>query len=356
MSLIDVLVREGLTQRGREAWGPCPVCGATQRGRSDRRGPVHVSAELWKCHAGGCVAGGDSTALVAAVRFGEVPPKGDPRWKEIFAELAGDHPQRLHRPVTFRKALPAREGQRNERRGTDSEPSYPPDAEVLAFWNDCDELLHLPDGDPALAYLTTRALDPSVLARLDLVRAVRVEAARPRWFPRPTWSDPERNAAAVYRLAIPVYDSAGTLRSLRFRAVCDPGARRDGSPHPKTYPAWGFGLAGLVMADPMAQNLLRGVLDGWDGRVLIAEGETDWWTLATHPDRFVRAEQDGKTYATFGIVAGSWTPAIASRFPTGARVVVWTDLDDAGDRYAETIRASLAPRCRLWRRPSPGTP
>ena len=148
---------------------------------------------------------------------------------------------------------------------------------------------------------------------------------------------------------MPVYDAAGALRSLRFRAVHDPGKA------PKALPPRGFDLGGLVMADSVALALLRGARadeDGmpWDGRVIAAEGETDWWTLAAHPSRLRRALDAGRTHAVFGIVAGSWTPLIAARIPSGADVVVWTDLDPAGDRYAEAIRTSLAPRCDVRRR------
>lgn len=344
-SIADIATRGGLQPHGRGAWGPCPVCGAERRGRGERRGPISVfntsEGEAWKCHASGCGVGGGAAALLAAVRFREIPPKGDERWREVMAELEPFQPSPTARFVTSR----ARERSPKPSNAMETAaPTYPPDAEVEAVWQAGLPLDRLPHDDPSLGFLKRRGLSAALLTQLDLARALPAAIhPRPAWLPRST---PD-----LHRLVVGLHDADGKLRSLRFRAIREPAKPA------KSLPPIGYNLSGLVMADPLALALLRGQRaddDGmpWDGRVVIAEGETDWWTLAAHPRRHERARAEGKTHAVFGVVAGSWSDAVAARIPSQAQVVVWTDLDSAGDRYAETVRASLASRCTVLRRPS----
>ncbi|MBL4850408.1 MAG: hypothetical protein JKY65_33235 [Planctomycetes bacterium] len=50
-----------------------------------------------------------------------------------------------------------------------------------------------------------------------------------------------------------------------------------------------------------------------------------------------------------GVYCGSWAAELARCFPEGARVLVATHHDKAGDRYAKTIADALNGRCRLTR-------
>lgn len=61
----------GVTVRRGNSAGPCPACGADQRGSDDRRGPLGFSGDgkAWACHASGCDASGDLADLLAYVRF-----------------------------------------------------------------------------------------------------------------------------------------------------------------------------------------------------------------------------------------------------------------------------------------------
>lgn len=147
----------------------------------------------------------------------------------------------------------------------------------------------------------------------------------------------------------PVYDNTGLLRSLRFRAIRDPGTA------PKALPPRGYDLGGLVMADSIGLALLRGQREDngmkWDGRVVIAEGEPDFLSFAIDKNRLNQAISSRSTHAVFGVVSGSWSAGIAGRIPTGSVVAIWTHLDPKGDSYAETIRKSFAGRCEV-RRPA----
>jgi 5S rRNA maturation endonuclease (ribonuclease M5) len=305
-------------------------------------------------------------ALLAYARCGENPGAGDPRWPAILAEMRGADPVPVSRtsprPPVSPVAAPV-EG--------------PALAEVAALWAACSPLDADPR-EPAARWLNVRrGLDAERIAALDLARVLPGPAYPwPRWVPslgmdRAAW-------LAVYRLAAPVYNAAGELAALRFRAVDryppdalnvpPPGCRiedRNGRAvlvaHvrgedrelPKALAAVGCGhAAGLVLADPLGVALLRGKLEDegmrWDRRVVIVEGEPDLWAYATAMSR----TRNGASYAVFGHMAGAWTDAHAARIPDGARVLVETDDDDAGDRYAETVRDTLKGRCNVTRRRS----
>ena len=253
----------------------------------------------------------------------------------------------------------------NGARNASEKPERPPPPleEVAALWAACR-----PVNGPGCAAVAgdwlreVRGLDPDAVAALDLVRVLPDVYPWPGWLPlvgmdRGTWLE-------VYRLAAPMYDAAGVMRALRFRAV-DKVRELDPDADPprlrwrvlpverKALAPRGTRLAGLVLADPWGLALLRGAreVDGvpWDGLVEVAEGEIDLWAASTRPRRF----RDGTTFAAFAVVSGSWTPEtpeLAARIPDGARVLVSTDADAAGDKYAGEVRASLAGRCDVRRR------
>lgn len=332
LDLATVAERGGLTARGRNSWGPCPVCHEEKRGREDRRGPLAFSARLWKCHAGGCPAGGDAVALAAALKYGETLGKGDPRWRELLTELGGD----TSAPPTQRRAAPAQPEPEPER-------VYPPVEDVDALWGCCWPLLDVevsPVGQ-VHGFIRSRALDPAMMQHRDVVRVLR-PGFTPEWMPH--------LGHTTHRLVVPMFDHHGRRRSLRFRSL-------SGDVKIKALPPTGFNIGGLVMADPMAQSLLTGDLGVgstlWDGRVVVTEGEPDFWTWSSNDARWSAEVDKGETYAVFGIVAGSWTSAIADRIPTGTTVVIRTDHDLAGDKYARTIASSLSTRCRIVRSEAP---
>lgn len=223
-------------------------------------------------------------------------------------------------------------------------PRYPPTEEIRHLWDFSLRLEQLDSQDPIRAYLRERALEVQILHAMDLVRVLPDDAPEFAWRPRPP---------NLYPMVIPVWDATGSLRSLRFRAVGDPGAHPDGRQRPKACPPWGFEQRGLVMADGMAHALLSGAQRhgeaSWDGRVVVCEGEPDWWSWAANENRLLQARTTGKTYAVFGIVAGSWSTEIANRIPDQSTVIVRTDQNPAGDRYAQSIYDTLSKRCILKR-------
>ncbi len=139
----------------------------------------------------------------------------------------------------------------------------------------------------------------------------------------------------------------GPMLSLRARHVCAEGS----GDAPKALPPAGYRMSGLVMADELARIMLcaRACPDWWPAnqpfRLVIVEGEPDFFTWA--------ARNHDAPFAVLGIENGSWTDQLLARVPAGSLVSVRTHLDAAGNKYANLVYRSLAPRCHLARRRNP---
>jgi len=210
----------------------------------------------------------------------------------------------------------------------------PPAAEVESIWRGS---VTVTSDRAAESWLRSRGLDPVAIEQWDLARAIPVDAELPRWA-RTRLGGPWSRSG--HRLLLRIWDARGRHISLRARSIV---TRPD---LPKELAPAGFAAKGLVLADPLSVQLLRGRAPAWWERrdVVVSEGCPDFLVWAGR-------QRDGREGgpAVLGVVSGSWTLEIASRIPSGARVVVRTHHDVAGQEYAETIEASLRGRCRLFR-------
>lgn len=213
------------------------------------------------------------------------------------------------------------------------ERTYPPIAEVLSLWGECRPTA----GDAEVsAWLRSRGLDADAVDVRDLARALPNAAILPRWARREghNWSQ------SKHRIIVPFFDAQGELRTLRAsRVVADT---------PKRLGPAGHKASGVVMADAIALEVIRlGARPAWLDeplRVVIAEGEPDWLTWAT------RFPLDAPApYASLGIINGSWSDELAARIPNGSRIIIRTDHDAAGDKYAAEVTKTLAHRCTVLR-------
>jgi len=309
----------------------CPACSAERRhaARRDRRGALGVRRDGIGFRCMDCDVSGDAIDLVALVlrgrRFSEL--RGDAlgevrRWFEEFAGLELSSAVATRTPVPPPPAPPV---------------SYPPEAEVREFYDRCVEC----DNDAGVsAYLGGRNLRAGFVAGLQLARALPADLRElPRWAskrvgengPRVPWT------ASGHRLIVPLYDERGLMRSVLARAI--------GHAEIKSYAPAGFTRAGLVMACSLGRWLLAtGVRPEWwslqrEMRVVVAEGEADFLGWAT---RWSDAAEHAP--ATFAVISGSWTAGIASRIADESVVLIATDNDAAGDRYAAVIHESFASR------------
>ena len=225
------------------------------------------------------------------------------------------------------------------------EPAPPPPRPEGAaeVWAACRPVLDDPE---VSTWLRSRGLDPAKVEDRDLARALPEDLDVPGWanFRGHPWT-------AGWRCVLPAYSSTGRLESLRAR-WCREGTPPTGNARDKESAAGaGAGSAtGLVLADALGRELLRtGARPSWwpevePLRVVVAEGAPDFLTWAVR-----WSEAALYAPAVLGLWAGSWTPEVAARVPDGARVTVWTDDNAAGDRYAETVRSTLAGRCVVLR-------
>lgn len=282
-----------------------PSC-SVRRGRD---GTVAVS-----CF--GCGFTGDALTLIAAAHG--LDPRADfPAILGEAARLAGVTPGAPSVPLA--PLAPS------------APPAYPDACEVAALWAAAGPV---EADDQAAAYLTGRKIAPSMVDLYDLARVLPANAKAPSWARcrgRP-WP-------ASHRLLLPVVDHMGAVRSLRAWRI---DGTDDGAPK-RTAPA-GKALAGLILACPTARSMLAGLIPAWHSpasplRVAITEGEPDFLTRATRV-----SDASERPPAILGVVAGAWGDALAARIPDGARVLIRTHEDGAGDRYAADIKESLSGR------------
>lgn len=286
--------------------GPCPCCGATHRERGRARGPIGVTADGkgWRCHR--CQQGGDPVALLAATVTGEARPLN---WDRVGQALGDLNLEGSSRPTRNRL-----------RPSTD----YPSLAEVQQLYGACGPLA---GDEAALEWAKSRHLEGGQIDSLDLARVLPPGAPLPRWaqFRGQPWS------LSQHRLIFPLYDGMGSLRSVRARSL-NPQAE----PAAKAAAPKGYRVGGLFMACPGARALLSGRETGPADKLLVAEGG---------PDFLTRRLTMSADCAVIGIFAGSVSGSFETALPVEVPIYLGTHWDEAGERYAAKIRASLPNPC-----------
>ena len=361
--LEEALVEAGATRiRGR--WGPCPHCGES-RPRHDDRGAVGVSRRSEKGHCAACRRPCDAVDVARWAVGGERA-----EWAQVRAWCAArgwcSAADGWTQPVPVRAPLPPPEPKRR----------ISPDWQ-RSVW---DRDLVPVDSDPAaVAWVQQRAAregdgdGDAVIARIvrcDLARVVPVGARLPHWARcqghgwgadglhdgRSASNDPDdgsgeafRGAPVGWRLVMRAWGADGHLAGLRARSLWM-GARH--AAHRKEIAPIGGLPGGAVYACSMGRAVLLGsvrrpgdALRGvpWSGAVGVREGGPDWLLTAGSP---AAVSEDGAP-AVLGIWSGAWVgeggAALAARLAhAGAAVVVIaTDHDEAGERYAAQVGSSL---------------
>jgi hypothetical protein len=292
----------------------CPRHGGTSL--SIKRGG---DGTLW-AHCFGCDFRGDCFALIAEARGFSLPTEFALVLEEA-ADLAGMRHLVADRSESKRPAKQAR-----PMPPRDELPAYPPIDEVRELW---EAGLDPSEDAETAAMLRGRGLAPEDVAGTLVARTIPKHVRVPSWaaFKGAAWTE------TGHRLIVPVYDSFGVMRSVRAWRLVDADS-------PKRLPPKGFKAAGLILADAFGQGMLQRTFA--PTRVLIAEGEPDFFTWATRPSMW-------PITAILGIVSGSWSPEMAEAVPSGATVLVRTHRDRSGDKYAEQINETLNARCNVFR-------
>jgi hypothetical protein len=292
----------------------CPACQAERRHPStrDRRGALGVRRDAlgWRCFE--CDVSGDAIDLVAfrlhGKRFRELDTRARSAVAEWCREFTGTTHAIDYAPLTAAEPEPV---------------AYPSTAEVFDLWTRCERI----EGTTA-EYLRNRHVDPEAVADRDLARILTTDRL-PRWasLGGRSW------AGTGHQLIVPCFDELGALRSVLARSAT--GAA------PKSIGPSGFSRRGLIMADRVAQQVFQsGQRPQWFGahelRIVVAEGEVDFLLAATSA-----SDADEYAHASLGIFSGSFTPSIAERIPDRSVVVIATDDDEPGLRYAVAIKQRL---------------
>jgi len=303
--------------------GPCPACGARTRHpkRRDRRGALGIpkdSSGGWHCFE--CEQSGDAIDLVSfhvgGRRFRDLGDEDKTAVRarcERFLGTVGSAP-RVTRSAAAQLA-----------------PTYPDRAEVAAVWGRAHSLL-LADDCVGHWCEGERGLSVVDLARLDLARQLDECAGLPAWA---GGGDPWRPWPAMgLDLVVPLFDAKGEPRSLLFRKTSQGGRFKSAG-------AKGYQRAGLV--NGVGRHLLKYGLIAPDPQlqVVVVEGEMDFLSAC------LRWAPGDCERAVFGIVAGSWSDQVAARVPDGATVIVATDPDEEGSKYARRIASTLSARCTV---------
>lgn len=191
-----------------------------------------------------------------------------------------------------------------------------------------------------------RGVDPDYVAANNLARALPLRGGLAKWarFGGRPWNE------TGHRLILPCWTACeggqlGNLVTLRARLI----GKREGVPktvspfkRPEPYSvkrtiyANAIGMAALTCGGPWEGTLPSG--RSVEPVAVIAEGDIDF---------LIACQKWGDTRPVFGIYAGAWCEPIAARFPDRCTVVIMTDDDPAGARYADKIAASLQDRCNV---------
>ncbi len=325
-ALLDALgVRH--TREGRSARLACPFHDERTPSATFGLGPEGTL----RLHCfGACGRSWDALALVAVARgfdvehdFAAVAAEG--------ARLAGLAAPPIGASTSARREPPPPEP-----------PRYAPAAELRALLGRSASVV---DDAPCCDALAARGINPGLVADLGLAVALpRDHELLPRWARKAgrPWGE------LGYRLGLAAYAVQGpseapqspTLEICGIRAWCvDPNRAAD---LPKRVAPAGCEMRGLFLACPTARRYLQA---GEPCRLVVVEGEPDFLSLAT------TAALAGRAWGVVGVVAGSWTQALADLVPEGSVVATATHDDAAGDRYAKAVADSAKGRFEVVRAP-----
>lgn len=262
----------GLTvgRSGSQHWiSPCPSCGAKKRHTKhyDRRGPISVKPndEVWRCWQ--CDDGGSASWL--ARKAGQPMPQAK----------AAD-------------PLPALD--------------FLDPGDARRFWHRC-------------AHARARA---SVANWLDGLRLGQAFCARALPLTADAFPWARGWHASGHHLVLGLHDGTGRLRNYLARAVVQGAAK-------KSLAAFGVRRTGLVLADQLGVDLLRG---RYDGPCVVVEGEKKL---------LISEHLAAGRWATIGTGSGMWSDEVAASLSRASRVIVSTDPDEPGVRYARRVVASV---------------
>lgn len=232
--------------------------------------------------------------------------------------------------------------------GESAPKPYPPQAEVKMVWDEA----HPVTTNPLVAkwLREERGLDPSLVNRLDLARALQPDQALPAWA---GFAASEHQAArswieSGHLMIVPLIDSRGVIRSLVARHTKKIKAKSVG--------ALGFGRKGLLFGGAF-ESMLAAQLSATAkpsesvARWIFLEGEMNWMTWML---RLSQGASLTEMSAVLGMFGGGFDAAWG-QLVTRSRAPVYLrhDPDGGGDKIANAVGSILwrQGHKNLWRTP-----
>jgi 5S rRNA maturation endonuclease (ribonuclease M5) len=316
-SIPCVAAEAGLSVQ-RDGIRPCPACGAVRRGGKDSRPACHAYGsrkDTFKCWA--CGANGDAIDLVSFVL-----------WSRGFTDIDKDSRYAVRSWFEEAGLVQPRAGFRRGSSGpvlTARKPAPgPTETEldklaVMALWQASARISATRDAK-SVAFLKGRGLSPAVLDVLDIARILPHPKAYTLW---PLFWPAGR--ALRYRIATLAYDCDGAVAGIHARTPLPVS--------PKTM--WHSGRSkGLFFCNPEARRFLAQKTTEATIAVVV-EGITDFWSASS------ACYDSGSRWMVFGCTSGSFSLIRDLRLPASVAVVVATDPDKTGDRYAREVVQAL---------------
>lgn len=331
--ILQVAAEIGMVQRGK-GYAPCPMCGAGQRGSSDKRGPVRIRGKYWRCFRSECEGNGSVVDMVGAALLNALPEfsvrsHSEPvrRWfaSRGYCSAGREGAEVVPEVEVVKLVMPPLPPPKKV--------SAPAQEEVEAFYNNLPPLSSSPE---CCAYLADRRIDP-IFAEDRLLAKVVVSSRLPEWLNHIPFS------VQLPAIVVPMYNAEGKVGSLTFRSVT-PGAEN------KSISSKG-GRMGVVFSDGLGLQILQNKWNWLNSEpaVLVLEGEIDFLTWGTRYGDSVGLELP----ILFGVVSGSWSKDIAQKIPDDSLVMVRTHHDKGGEQMFQHIKKTIGPRCRVWRSSPP---
>jgi hypothetical protein len=309
--------------------GPCPGCGEERRGRSDKRFAIGVkpSDDAWSCFR--CGSRGDTIDLVSFTISGSKFMNLDKEDKFSVRAWFEDHG--LIRPRSgFRFGATCSPKRRTAPKPPKAIPVVYPDRDELRdLWARCTHPIESRDPE-AQKYLRGRGYSLEVLGTMDVCRIL----PRPNSHAWPKWWHKGRSYS--YRAVTLGFSTKdGRARGLHGRSVTTRSVAKT---------RWHDGTAkGLVFANPAARVHLAKRQTDCD-TVVVVEGVTDFWTACQS------CYSAGMPWLVFGCTSGTFVALGEAGLPQDLPVLVCTDPDKVGKRYAQEV-ANALPDHRVIRVP-----
>jgi hypothetical protein len=238
--------------------------------------------------------------------------------------------------MTYRKSRVERGSALKEQRGQHDptppkrrrDPVYPPQADVLAFW----ERLRFAEEVPEVStWLASRGITLSQLGAYPVL-CVRALEAKAKIEPWPAWAcygqrsngSPRPWYESGFQAVLPLFDARGEIRSLKARQI------RAGQPGAKSVPAAGFDAERLMMMNLPAILMLHHERwqDPAERELRIVEGEPDFLTTVQRVHESARPHR-----GVIGFFQGSLSIDFFRRLAPGTVLLYDGHQDQAGNDY-----------------------